>query len=154
MKRVLLPLLLLALAAPAFAADASRPPQAGSLLFGTSLGASERVLGKHVEIDVKDPFIWYTYPMGKGQLRTGFYKDRLSVFKLAPEQPLTWSQARAWASAFVLSFERGRQIRTDPRQWLSFSNVVLMGRPFEVQLTFEREDERVTSMGGEIHWLD
>jgi hypothetical protein len=153
MRHVLF-LAILLMALPAYAGDFARPPAAGSLLFGSPLKEVEKVLGPHTETDILDPFLWHAFPMGQGQLRIGFYKDRASAFKLIPATPLTWAQARAWALAFALGFERGRQDHTDPHQWHSFSNVVLRGRPFEVQLDFDRNGDKVTGMGGEIHWMD
>jgi hypothetical protein len=137
---------------PAFGAVKS-VPGTGALSFGTSAVIADRLLGKPT-IDGAADFVWRTYSIDHGQARLAYSRDRLSQFSLLPEKPLSWSVASAWARAFLPGFDRGRQIRQDPAHWLVFQTFIMFGRPFEAELHFERSQEQITGLGGEIHWLD
>lgn len=139
-------------ALPAVAAP--KAPVAGALAFGSPPEAVQRVLGKPTGLDDESDLVWRDYAIEGGTLRIAYSRDRVSVFVFTPVKPIDTPKARAWARAFAPGLDRAREEREAPTRWVDFLTFVMGGRPFEAQITFLRQADRVTSLSGEIHWMD
>lgn len=133
----------------AAAVSATTPPAPGALAFGSSPAAVRAVLGKPVAEEHPDDFTWRTYALGRDVVRVAYYHELVSQFLFVPTLPITQAQGRGWAKAFFPGLDKARVVGQE-----YFGTFIMQGRPFEAQLRLELHEKDVSSVGGEIHWMD